>query len=354
MHRASGLTPRRGAAALELFLDDKRCKRERAEFQERGSGSAKEKAMSGLKGRSFCGVLDLSAQELELVLDTAEHLKTLAKARGVHRPLEGRVLGMIFQKPSLRTRVSFEVAMQSLGGHAIYLAPEDISIGKRESTADVATVLGRYVDAIMARVFGHDIVLELARHAGVPVINGLSDHEHPCQIVGDLQTVRERLGGLRGVQMAYVGDGNNVASSLLYGAARTGMHLRIASPKGYEPAEEVIETARREAQGTGARLEVLDSPEDAVRDADAVYTDVWTSMGQEAERQKRLLDFQGYRVDRALLERAHKGAIVLHCLPAHYGEEITEEVTRGASSAVWDQAENRLHAQKALLNLLVS
>jgi ornithine carbamoyltransferase len=308
--------------------------------------------MKSLKGRSFCSVLDLSAAELEAVLELAVQLKATARLRGVHRPLEGRVLGMIFQKPSLRTRVSFEVAMQQLGGHAIYLAPEDISLGKRETTADIATVLGRYVDAVMARVFGHGIVVELAAHAGVPVINGLSDQEHPCQALADLMTVRERFGRLRGVRMAYVGDGNNVAASLLYGAARTGMHLRVASPKDYQPEPGVLERARREA-APGTELEVLESPQDAVRGADVVYTDVWTSMGQEAERQKRLADFRGYCVDRELMGLAEPRAIVLHCLPAHYGEEITEEVTRGAQSAVWDQAENRMHAQKALLNLLV-
>ncbi len=309
--------------------------------------------MARLKGRSFLRMLDLDRAEIELVLETGRHLKRQKQLRAFHRPCQGQTMAMIFQKPSLRTRVSFEVAMRDLGGQAIYLAPTDISLGKREKSSDIATVLGSYVDVIMARVFGHEIVEDLAQSAGVPVINGLSDLEHPCQALADFMTVLEWKGRLEGLTMAYIGDGNNVANSLMLGAALLGMNFRIATPKGFEPRQTTVDEARAVA-GTQSHIEILGSPEEAARGADILYTDVWTSMGQESEKAERGQRFLGYKIDRKLLEMAAPDAMVLHCLPAHYGEEITEEVARGPKSAIWDQAENRLHAQKALLNLILA
>jgi ornithine carbamoyltransferase len=262
---------------------------------------------------------------------------------------------MIFTKPSLRTRVSFDMAMLHLGGQALYLSPNEISLGQRESVADVARVLSRYVDIIMARVFGHRDVLELAQHARVPVINGLSDYSHPCQGLADLLTIRERFGYLAGLKLAYIGDGNNVANSLIFGAALSGMSFAIASPAGYEIRGDVVAKAKTLAAKTGATLYFTHDPTEAVRDADAVYTDVWTSMGQEAEGQKRLEVFAPrYQINSALIGKAKRHAIVLHCLPAHRGQEITDEVADGPHSALWDQAENRMHAQKAVLVQLMA
>jgi ornithine carbamoyltransferase len=242
--------------------------------------------------------------------------------------------------------------MTQLGGHAIYLGPEDIRLGQRETTEDIARVLSRMADLIMARVFGHSIVAELARWATVPVINGLSDREHPCQILGDLLTLVERKGRVEGLKLTYVGDGNNVANSLLYGGALLGMDVTVAAPKGYEPPRALVQDAGKLAKSSGATLRVLADPRAAVAGADAVYTDVWASMGQEAEAGKRKRDFKGYRVDDALMKRARPDAVLLHCLPAHYGEEIDYGTSRTPNSAIIDQAENRLHAQKALMVML--
>jgi ornithine carbamoyltransferase len=306
-----------------------------------------------LRGRSLVSMRDLSREEILAILDLADLLKENRAAVRRRAPLTGRTLAMIFQKPSLRTRVSFEAGMTLLGGHAICLAPADIRLGERETTEDVARVLSRYVDLIMARVFGHEIVEELARHASVPVINGLSDFEHPCQILADLQTIRQRRGRLEGVKAAYVGDGNNVAHSLMLGAARVGMHLTVASPRGYEPKEPVLAEARRIAGAGGARIEVVNEPDAAVEDSEIIYTDVWASMGQESEISKRMEIFKDFQINPALLGRARADACVLHCLPAHYGQEITYEVARSPRSAIFDQAENRMHAQNALMLLLL-
>ncbi len=309
---------------------------------------------SSLSGRNLLSMRDLSAGEIESILALA--IRQKGDRAGLERtaPLSGKTLAMIFQKPSLRTRVSFETGMTRLGGHAIYLSPTDISLGKRETTEDIARVLARYADAIMARVFGHDIVEELARHAGVPVINGLSDFEHPCQILADFQTVLERKGKLKGLRGCYVGDGNNVANSLAFGAARVGMHFTVASPPGYELRADVLEQAQQMGRETGAEIRATQRPSDAARDADWVYTDVWASMGQESEAAQRREHFKGYQVNAALMSHARPDAIVLHCLPAHYGEEIDYAVTRTANSAIFDQAENRMHAQNALLTLLLT
>jgi len=299
-----------------------------------------------LRGRSFTRVADFSRDELELVLDTAAQIKDAP--RDDQHVLPGRALGMIFQKPSTRTRVSFEVGIAQLGGHALYLRADDLQLGRGETIKDTAVVLSRYLDAIMIRTFAQSDVEELAEHASIPVINGLTDSAHPCQALADVLTIRERLGRLEGVRVAYLGDGNNVCSSLMVAVARLGGSFVAATPPGYEPDERALEIARESGE-----VEVTHDVEEAVRGADVLYTDVWTSMGQDEEREQRLKDLDGYGITAGLVAEAADGAVVLHCLPAHYGEEITEEVLYGPSSAVWDQAENRLHAQKALLALVV-
>jgi ornithine carbamoyltransferase len=296
-----------------------------------------------LKGRDFTRVSDWNAQELRTVLALADALKA---DRSEHeRLLPGRTLGMIFQKPSTRTRVSFEVGMAQLGGTALYLAASDLQLGRGETIRDTAVVLSRYLDAILIRTFAQADVEELAANASVPVINGLTDSTHPCQALADVMTIQERLERLEGVRVAYVGDGNNVLHSLVAACNRLGISIVAATPEGYEPDPEEIERA--------GGVELVRDPRDAARGADVLYTDVWTSMGQEADRERRLRDLEGYRIDAALLRLAGPDAIVLHCLPAHYGEEITEDVLYGPQSAVWDQAENRLHSQKALMALII-
>ena len=306
-----------------------------------------------LKGRDFLRVGDWNRPDLEAALDLADELKQLHGRREPHELLPGRALGMIFQKPSTRTRVSFEVGIAQLGGFALYLAAQDLQLGRGETIKDTATVLSRYLDAIMIRTFEQADVQELAEHADIPVLNGLTDAAHPCQALADLMTIRERLGRLEGVRLAYLGDGNNVCASLMVGAAIFGMHFVAATPAGYEPAEPAVRAAQQAAEQARGTLEFVGDPAEAARGAQVLYTDVWTSMGQEEERERRLRDLAGFGIDRDTVALAGQDAIVLHCLPAHYGEEITEEVLYGPQSAVWDQAENRLHAQKALLALVV-
>ncbi len=304
--------------------------------------------------KHFLSLAALSEKELRQILDLAAALKAEQKEKGENRPLlKGKVLGMIFQKPSLRTRVSFDVAMLQLGGHALYLSPNEIQLGKRESVADVARVISRYVDVVMARVFGHEDLLELARYATVPVINGLSDYNHPCQGIADFLTMMENKGELRGKKLAFVGDGNNVATTLLYGATKLGMHFAIATPRGYELHPAVLEMGYHFAAHSGTTVTVTHDPVEAVRDADVIYTDTWTSMGQEAEAEKRRALFPPYQVNGRLLAHAKDDVIVMHCLPAHRGEEITDEVADGPHSRLFDQAENRLHGQKAVLAWLL-
>ena len=304
-----------------------------------------------LKGRHFVSVLDFSAEELTEVLHTAAELKAEG---GVHQPLPlaGKTLAMIFQKPSLRTRVSFETGMTQLGGHAIYLAPSDIKLGERETTEDIALVLSRYADAVMVRVFGHDVVVEMAKHATVPVINGLSDLEHPCQILADLQTILERKDRLAGLKVCFIGDGNNVAHSLMYAGGLLGLEITVITPPGYEPSKEVTRQTREIAGSHGAKVEVTNDMA-SVAGADVLYTDVWTSMGQEVESRDRKEVFSPYRIDAEVMKTAKGDAIILHCLPAHYDEEIDYATSRLPNSAIFDQAENRMHAQKALLVHLV-
>jgi ornithine carbamoyltransferase len=309
--------------------------------------------LDGLKGRDFTRVADWTGEELERTLDLADELKQQQKRREQHHLLPGRTLGMIFQKPSTRTRVSFEVGIAQLGGTGLYLSAGDLQLGRGETLKDTATVLSRYLDAIMIRTFAQEDVEELARHASIPVINGLTDSAHPCQALADVMTIRERLGRLDGVTVAYLGDGNNLCASLMVTAAKLGLNFRAATPEGYEPSAEAVEIARKAATESGTTIELLTDPREAAADADVLYTDVWTSMGQEEERERRLRDLAGFGIDNELVALANEDAIVLHCLPAHYGEEITEDVLYGPQSAVWDQAENRLHAQKALMALVI-
>jgi ornithine carbamoyltransferase len=305
-----------------------------------------------LKGRSLISVGDFTADEIWQVWNLAADLKRKQKMGEPHRVLEGKQLAMIFQKPSLRTQVSFETGMSQLGGHALYLGPEHISLGKRESVPDVARVLGRMVDGIMARVFAHHDVEELAKYAGVPVINGLSDDEHPCQALADLFTIYEKYRRVEGVNLTYIGDGNNVAASLLLNASRVGMNITIISPEGYEVKPHYIQRARADAARTGTQLRFSNDPDD-VAGSDVIYTDVWASMGQEAEAEQRARIFKPYQVNSQLLGQTGGKALVMHCLPAHRGHEITDDVMDGPNSVVFDEAENRLHVQKALLALLL-
>lgn len=303
--------------------------------------------------RDFVSLADYTAKELWQWLRLARDLKTEWQAGGNRPLLKGKTLGMIFQKPSLRTRVSFEMGMRHLGGDALYLSPNEIGLGGRESVADVARVLSRYVDGIMARVFAHAHVIELARYSAVPVINGLSDYNHPCQGFADLFTVWEKLGRLEGVKLAYVGDGNNVATSLMLGGGKLGLHVSVGTPAGYGPSTTVVEQAQAFAAESGGSIVVTNDPFAAVADAHVVYTDVWTSMGQEAEKTARATAFPPFQINARLVAAARPDAIVMHCLPAHRGEEITDEVADGPQSVLFDQAENRMHGQKAILAALL-
>ena len=308
---------------------------------------------SHLKGRDFLRVDDWAPGELLAVLDLAAELKAKQRDRAPHELLPGRMLGLIFEKPSTRTRVSFAVGIAQLGGVDVPLSSGEMQLGRGETIRDTAVVLSRYLDAIMIRTFRQADVDELAEHATVPVVNGLTDEFHPCQALADVLTIRERFGTVDGVQVAYVGDGNNVCHSLMVACAKLGADFVAATPAGYEPSAEVVGWARRAAEAAGSSVEVVRDPREAAYGADVLYTDVWTSMGQDEERERRLRDLAGYRIDEALLSLASERAIVMHDLPAHYGEEVTEAILHGPRSAAWDQAENRLHAQKALLALVV-
>lgn len=303
--------------------------------------------------RHFLAIADLSKTEIENLLDLSLKLKK-ERAKGGNKPLlAGKTLGMVFQKPSLRTRVSFEMAMHHLGGQAMYLSPAEIGLGQRESVPDVARVLAGYVDAIMARVFDHQHVLTLAEYSKVPVINGLSDYNHPCQALADVLTILEHKKRLAGLTVAYLGDGNNVATSLAHLCAKLGMNFRIGAPPDYELPTPVVIKARELAAESGSQIFETVDPYEAVHEADVVYTDTWTSMGQEAETEKRKAVFPPYQVNATLLSKARPDAIIMHCLPAHRGHEITDEVADGPNSAIFPQAENRMHAQKAILVTLL-
>lgn len=302
-----------------------------------------------LRDRDLLSIDDYSPAEAALVLSAAATIKRQPEVVG--HLADGKTLAMIFEKPSLRTRMTFETGMTQMGGHAIYLQPSDIGLGKREPVKDVARNISRWCQAIMARTFAHQTVVDLAAYASIPVINALSDWEHPCQALADFLTLQEHKGQLNGLKLTYVGDGNNVAHSLMLLAAKMGTHCSVACPSGYEPAEEIVARAQAIGAETGAVIEVGHDPLALVAGADAVYTDVWTSMGQEAETAERLKIFPPYQLNAELMRHAKPDALVMHCLPAHRGEEITDEVMESPQSVVFDEAENRLHAQKAVLAL---
>jgi ornithine carbamoyltransferase len=303
--------------------------------------------------KHLISIADLSTDDLWHILHRARDLKAELRSGGNRPILGGKTMGMVFQKPSLRTRISFDMAMLQLGGQALYISPNEISLGERESVPDVARVLSRYVDVIMARVFAHKHVQTLAEYSRVPVINGLSDYTHPCQGITDVFTIWEKLGDLKGVKVTYVGDANNVAVSLLFAAAKLGMDFTIGHPVGYGLSPEVLALGQQFARQSGSRVVVTNDPMAAVTDAQVVYTDTWTSMGQEAEKARREVAFPPYQVNAALLTHARPNAIVMHCLPAHRGHEITDEVADGPQSVLFDQAENRMHAQKGILAYLM-
>lgn len=305
------------------------------------------------QGRDFISLHDFTQDELMYMLDVAKELKAQQRRGQAHPILQGKTLGMIFTKSSTRTRVSFEVGMYQLGGHALFLSGRDIQLGRGETIADTARVLSRMVDGIMIRTFSHQEVLDLAEFSTIPIINGLTDLLHPCQVLADLMTIQEHKGRLAGLKLAYVGDGNNMAHSLMIGGAKMGLHVAIAAPQGYKPDPQIIAKAQADAKANGGFVEIVDDPLQAVSAADVLYTDVWASMGQEEEAEARKQAFAGYQINAETLKLANPDAIVLHCLPAHRGEEITDEVIEGVHSVVFDEAENRLHAQKAIMALVM-
>ncbi len=303
--------------------------------------------------KDFLAVSDYSPAELQDLLDLAVELKKEYFAKGNQPLFKGKVLAMIFQKPSLRTRMSFDMAMRHMGGDALYLSPAEIGLGKRESIADIARVISGYVSAIMARVFEHEHVLELAHWSSIPVINGLSDYNHPCQAMADALTIIEKFGSLKGLNVTYVGDGNNVAVSLLHICAKLGANFTLASPEGYDMIPSAVELGAKMAAESGSSIKFIRDPHEAVKNAHVIYTDTWTSMGQEAETEKRMAVFPPFQVNQQLVNEANKDVIVMHCLPAHRGQELTDDVADGPHSVIFPQAHNRLHAQKAVLYRLL-
>ena len=303
--------------------------------------------MSRMSPSHFLSLADHTDEDIRRYLYLSRMVKL--NPTGFRDACAGKTLAMLFLKPSLRTRVSFQAGIFQLGGQGLYLGPTDIQLHRGETVADTAKVLSRYVDGIMARMYTHRDLLDLSRHASVPVINGLTDFNHPCQVLADLLTIDERYGRLQGLKLAYIGDGNNMAHSLLHGCARMGMHVAVGHPRGYAPDPVVVTRARELAARTGGSILITENPQDAAHEADIIYNDVWTSMGQEEETKKRLAHFEGFQVDEALMKHARPSAIFMHCLPAHRGEEVAAEVIDGPQSVVMDQAENLLHAQKAIL-----
>ncbi len=297
--------------------------------------------------KDFISIKDLSSGEITDILKLAAGIKK--RPRRFSRKLRGKTLGLLFQKPSSRTRVSFEVGMYQLGGHSLYLGADGIKLGAREATKDIAQTLSRYLDVIVARTYSHEDIIDLANNASVPVINGLSDLLHPCQALADVFTIKEQLRGLKNPKVAFVGDGNNVLHSLLYCCAKSGINLSLSTPEGYEPDKNILHEARKLADEARVSIEVAENIKKCIQGADVIYTDVWVSMGQETEKKERLKAFEGFQINFDLLEDAKPGYLVMHCLPAHRGEEITDHVIDGPHSIVFDQAENRLHVQKALL-----
>ena len=301
--------------------------------------------------RDFLTIQDITNEEMQHLLDSALAFK--AKKGEMANDLSGKAVALLFQKPSNRTRVSFEIAVWQLGGKCIYLAPQEIDLGKRESVSDVAQTLSRYLDCIVARTYTHTDVVELAKHSSAVIINGLSDLFHPCQGVADILTIQEKMGKKNKALVAYIGDGNNVCHSLMLGCARVGFDMNIATPKKYEPAAKVVAFAKKICQQTGAQIKLTADPQKAVQGANVIYSDVWVSMGQEAETKKRIKDFQGFQINKELVKTADKNYLFMHCLPAHRGLEVTADIIDGPHAVVFDQAENRLHAQKAILSFLL-
>lgn len=301
--------------------------------------------------KDLISINDLMSGEITKIFELADEIKNNQKKFENH--LSKKTLGLIFQKPSNRTRVSFEVGMTQLGGHSVYLGTEDIKLGVREAVKDVARVLSKYLDAIVARTFSHNDIVELAKFSSIPVINGLSDLMHPCQALSDIYTIREKTAKIRSVKLAYIGDGNNVLNSLIEAVSKLGLYISIATPKGYEPDKEILSASRKNAQKSRARIELFNNPLEVVKDADFIYTDVWTSMGKEDERRARLKAFKGFQVNSRLIAKCKKNCLIMHCLPAHRQEEITDEVLDSPNSIVFEQAANRLYVQKAILILLL-
>ena len=306
-----------------------------------------------LKGKDLLSMYDLTTEEIYQILETAASLKLKQYTGEPHHLLKGKTLGMIFEKSSTRTRVSFETGIYQLGGYGLFLSSNDLQIGRGEPVSDTASVLCRYLDGIMARVFKHQTVVDLARYSRVPVINGLCDYEHPCQILADFQTVVEKKRKLEGLKLTFVGDGNNVCNSLLFGCAKVGMDISVAAPKGYEPDKDVVKKAKECAAKFGSKVEVTNDVMSAMKNADVIYTDVLASMGQEKEQELRKKAFDGFQVNAKTTKVAKEDYIFLHCLPAHRGEEVTADVIDGAHSVIYDEAENRLHAQKAVMALVM-
>lgn len=306
-----------------------------------------------MKGKSLIEIQDLTLEEIYQIFELSSSLKLKLLSGEPHRLLEGKTLGMIFAKPSTRTRVSFEVGIYQLGGIGMYFGPNDLQLKRGETIADTARVLSRYLDGIMIRTFSHQDVIDLAKYASIPVINGLTDLHHPCQVLADLFTILEKKRKLQGLKLAYVGDGNNMAHSLLQGCSKVGMDISIATPEGYEPHKEIVLQAIENAKYFGSKVEVVRNPIDAVKDADIVYTDVWASMGQESEAEQRRKKFQPYQVNLDLVKNAKDDYLFMHCLPAHRGEEVTDEVADSSNSVIFDEAENRLHVQKAIMALVM-
>ncbi len=317
----------------------------------RGASSVK-KSAAPFASKDFLSLKEIEPQDLEILFRLADKMKK-NPAQFLNK-LKGKTLALLFQKPSVRTRVSFQVGMSQLGGSSVYMDPQEMPLGERESIKDVARVFSRYCDLVVARTYAHGLIEEFAKHSTTPVVNGLSDSYHPCQTVADLFTIREKFGDLKKINIAYIGDGNNVLNSLLYGVAKTGANLSVANPRGYEPNEEILKDIKLISKDTGAKIAVSNNPFTAIKNAHVIYTDVWVSMGQEKQREQRLRDFQPFQVNAAIVNKAPKDSIFMHCLPAHRGEEITDEVIEHPRSAIFDQAENRLHTQKALIYLLLT
>ncbi|MBQ2967508.1 MAG: ornithine carbamoyltransferase [Clostridia bacterium] len=303
--------------------------------------------------KHFISVTDATLDEFHQLLSLTEDLKNKRKNRIPFKPMDGKTLGMIFTKSSTRTRVSFEVGTVELGGYPLFLSSADIQLGRGETIYDTANVLSRFVDGIMIRTYAHQDVLDLAEYGSIPIINGLTDYMHPCQAMADLFTVYEHKGKLEGLKMSYIGDGNNVTHSLLHACAMAGMDMSVATPKGYECAQEIVDEAIEIGKKTGAKITITNDPVEAIKDSDAVYTDTWVSMGQEAEKAKRIEIFKDYTIDGKLFKNAKEDAVFMHCLPAYRGYEVTEEVIDGPNSVIFDEAENRLHAQKAIMTMLM-